>query len=83
MCKFADRASGHIYLRIESGTPVLIDRRGAEAAIADPDTLAGVRAVAPRALGGEARPAMRRAIPSRADGPGGPTLGQWGDAGRR
>jgi len=50
---FADQASGQIYLRIESGKPVAVDARLLETAIADPDTLAGVAAVAPAALRGE------------------------------
>jgi hypothetical protein len=77
--QFADQATGRIYLRIESGTPVLIDPKALESAIADPDTLAGVRAVAQSALGG-AVPAVEQA--RYLGGPGaalaGPTLGEWG-----
>jgi hypothetical protein len=50
---FANQASGQIYLRIESGMPVAVDASLLQAAIADPDTLAGVAAVAPGALRGE------------------------------
>ncbi len=49
---FADQASGRIYLQIESGIPVAVDAGELQAAIRDPDTLAGVCAVAPRALSG-------------------------------
>ena len=77
--QFADRASGRIYLRIESGTPVLIDAKALESAIADPDTLAGVRAVAPSALGGEV-PVVEQAryLCGPGAAPAGPTLGEWG-----
>ena len=77
--QFADRASGRIYLRIESGTPVLIDPKALESAIADPDTLAGVRAVAPSALGGGV-PAVEQAryLGGPGAAPAAPTLGEWG-----
>ena len=81
---FADQKSGHIYLKMISGSPVMVDGAAMQAAIRDPDTLAGVRAVAPRALGGEAAgPAMRPQYLRGRDGAAVPTLGQWGDAGRR
>src|ERR1700723_1948238 len=50
---FADQATGRIYLRIESGVPVSMDGPAFRSAITDPDTLSGVRAVAPGALRGE------------------------------
>jgi hypothetical protein len=75
---FADQATGRIYLRIESGTPVLMDSTVLESAMSDPDTLSGVSAVAPGALRGEVAdascPQYLRA------GRGAPTLGQWGTA---
>src|SRR5882724_9255456 len=49
---FADQATGRIYLRIESGTPVWMDGTPMRSAISDPDTLSGIRAVAPSALAG-------------------------------
>src|SRR5260370_29737779 len=47
---FADRATGRIYLRIESRTPVWMDGTLLQSAISDPDTLTGIRAVAPSTL---------------------------------
>jgi hypothetical protein len=66
-------------LRIKSGTPVLIDPQALESAIADPDTLAGVRAVAPSALDGVV-PAVEQAryLGGPGAAPAGPTLGEWG-----
>jgi len=77
---FADQASGRIYLRIESGAPVWLDAAGIQAAIRDADTLAGVRAVAPRALSGAVTSAERPAHPSGGSGNALPTLGVWGGA---
>ena len=78
---FADRTSGRIYLRLVDGSPVWADREALEAATANPDTLAGLKAAAPAAFD--------RALPS----PEGPrhvrgfagaerihTLGAWGPA---
>jgi hypothetical protein len=76
---FADQATGRIYLRIGSGTPVWRDGTQMQSAIADPDTLSAVKAVAPRALGGEVPEAGG---PQYLRGQGGagaaPTLGRWG-----
>jgi hypothetical protein len=82
---FADQGSGRVYLKVISGTPVMVDGEAMQAALRDPDTLAGIRAVAPRALGGEAAgPAMGPQYLRGHDGAAAvPTLGQWGDAGRR
>ncbi len=76
---FADQASGRIYLRIESGVPVSVDPVALEAAIRDLDTLAGVRAVAPRALSGGV-PSAGQPQDLRAIGRDGSrlTLGVWG-----
>jgi hypothetical protein len=83
---FADQASGRIYLTIEGGKPVIQDPVPFQAALLDADTLAGVRAVAPRALGGDVAPADRPRYLRRYDRGGGgngsnatPTLGAWGD----
>jgi hypothetical protein len=76
---FADRATGRIYLRIGSGTPVWRDGTLMQSAIADPDTFSAVKAVAPGALCGEVPEAGG---PQYLRGQGGagpvPTLGQWG-----
>jgi hypothetical protein len=84
---FADQASGRIYLTIERGNPVLKDPVPFQAAVLDSDTLAGVRAVAPRALGGDVATADRPGYLRRYDrgGPNEgssatPTLGAWGDS---
>lgn len=76
---FADQSSGRVYLRIESGIPVSVDPVVLEAAIRDLDTLAGVRAVAPRALSGGVA-AAERPLDLRAAGGDGSrlTLGVWG-----
>jgi len=68
------RRSGNraIYLRIESGTPVWMDGTLIRFAVSDPDTLTGIRTVAPGALCGavpegtapqslQAKPRPRRA----------------------
>ncbi len=82
---FADQATGRIYLHIESGVPVSMDGAAFQSAIADPDTLSGIRAVAPGALRGDVPQAGRAprypARPAAAAGAA-PTLGQWGDADR-
>jgi hypothetical protein len=77
---FADPATGRIYLRIESQTPVSMDGSLLQSAISDPDTLHSLKMLAPSALRGD--------VPD-AGGPrylGGenvaPTLGQWGTASR-
>ncbi|HEY1313537.1 MAG TPA: hypothetical protein VGE92_06660 [Steroidobacteraceae bacterium] len=76
---FADRDSGRIYLRMESGKAVWADQAELQAAVADPDTRCGIMSVAGAALQGDL-----------AQAPGGPrlldgeqagharTLGQWG-----
>jgi len=80
---FADQATGRIYLRIDSGTPVLIDREAMQMAASDPCTHAALRAVLASAFDG-ATPAADR--PQYLDGskatPPVFTLGQWGTAAR-
>jgi hypothetical protein len=81
---FAEQATGRIYLRIESGTPVWMDAALLQAAIADPDTLSGLEAVAPGALRGETAPAAGPQYLYDEEGAGGArTLGSWGAAGKR
>jgi hypothetical protein len=76
---FADQTTGRIYLRIESGTPVLMDSAVLESATSDPDTLSGVSAVAPSALRGEVADASSpQFLRGGGAGRGAPTLGQWG-----
>jgi hypothetical protein len=80
---FADQATGRIYLRIEAGTPVWMDGLLLQSAIEDPDTLCGLRAVAPGALHGEVADAAVSHHVFDEEGRPGPTLGQWGPASRR
>jgi hypothetical protein len=76
---FAEKDSGQVYLRIERGQPVQMERAAFEKAIQSPDTLAAIRAVAPDALGGNVPDAVRLEHLSPKAGPGRPpTLGQWG-----
>ena len=80
---FADQATGRIYLRIESGVPVSMDGPAFRSAITDPDTLSGVRAVAPGALRGEvANSGGAQYLPGEGAAGAAPTLGQWGGAAR-
>jgi len=79
---FADQASGRIYLRMQSGAPVAMDAAAFAAAISDPDTLAGMRAVAAGAFRGEVTATDEIEYLGAAAGGGAlPTLGHWG-AGR-
>jgi hypothetical protein len=76
---FADQATGRIYLRIESGTPVWMDSTVLKSAMSDPDTLSGMSAVAPGALRGEVADApCPKYLRGEGAGRGAPTLGQWG-----
>jgi hypothetical protein len=76
---FADQATGRIYLRIESGRPVWRDGTLIQSVMTDPDTLSGVRAVAPSALCGEVPEAGGpQYLRGRGGAGAGPTLGQWG-----
>jgi hypothetical protein len=71
---FAARDSGRIYARTESGRLAWIDAEALARAIADPETRAGILAVAPEALG-PAVPARSGESVRAADFH---TLGQWG-----
>jgi len=76
---FADRDSGRVYLRIESGMPILKDRAAFELAVLAPDALAAMRAVAPEALTDKVPTAQQAQYLQTQDGVGSPrTLGQWG-----
>jgi hypothetical protein len=75
---FAEQGSGKIYLRIERGHPVQMERAAFDEAAKNPDTLAAIRAVAPDALSGKLPEAPQAAYLAK-DVPGlPPTLGQWG-----
>jgi hypothetical protein len=75
---FAEQGSGKIYLRIERGQPVELERAAFDEAAKNPDTLAAIRAVAPDALSGKLPEAPQAAHLAK-DVPGlPPTLGQWG-----
>jgi hypothetical protein len=78
---FAEQATGRIYLRMVSGRPAAADRELLQRAIADDDTLAGVRAVAPAALDGELPRPDQAEFVQRASGTREATLGHWGTPG--
>jgi hypothetical protein len=81
---FADQASGRVYLRIERGTPIQQDAAAFDMAARTPDTLAGIRAVAPDALNGKVPDAQQVQYLRAQDGANPlPSLGQWGAALRR
>jgi hypothetical protein len=76
---FADQASGRIYLRIESGTPIVKDPAAFARAASAPDTLAAIRAIAPGALNGTVPDAQQAQYLRAQDAARElPTLGQWG-----
>jgi hypothetical protein len=79
---FADQSSGKIYLRIKEGTAVSADPAGLRSALANANTLAGVRAVAQSAIGGQI-PASPAAEYLRETSGGLQTLGQWGEKPQR
>ena len=78
---FADWNSGRIYLRTEHGKHVWSDPPALAAALADPQTRAGLQAVAPLALAGESvsgtTPPAARTL---TDLERVHTLGNWGNA---
>jgi hypothetical protein len=77
---FAEQATGRVYLRIVSGAAVSADRGLLQALVADADTLAGVRTVAPGALeAGLPQPHQAEYL-HRPGAPRAPTLGQWGQS---
>jgi hypothetical protein len=78
---FADQTSGRIYLRIESGVPVWLDRTLLQTAISDRDTLSGLSVVAPGALRGEIPGTAEPQYLCGEDGGPAPTLGSWGRVG--
>ncbi len=77
---FASQASGRIYLKIEAGNPVWMDRAPLQSALLDPDTRVGIRAVVRDVLDGNI-PAADRPQYLRHHGRGtaeAATLGVWG-----
>ena len=85
---FVDQASGRIYLRMEYGVAVSVDPLALQEAVRESDTKAGIGAVAPDALGGDAaafaRPlGLKLEHGAANDGSGAmPTLGVWGYSGQ-
>jgi hypothetical protein len=76
---FAAQDTGRVYLRIESGRPIAKDYAAFKTAILNPDTLAGIQAVAGDALGGKLPIAEGIEQLLTAGGRSSlPTLGQWG-----
>jgi len=79
---FADQDTGRIYLRVVSGKPVWADREALERAASNPDTRAGVLAVAPaafdRTLPAPDRPTYLSEITGANQAR---TLGRWGTSG--
>jgi len=79
---FADQATGRIYARLVDGKPLWVDRDMLAPAVADPDTRAGLLAVAPSLFDAALPQPDRPAHLQQARGEGRiPTLGRWGDAG--
>lgn len=76
---FADRASGRIWLRCEQGRAMWADAAGLARALTDPETRAGIAAVAPQALQPGALPAAPAAQPDLTGSERLHTLGQWGE----
>jgi len=77
---FADHTSGRIYLRIENGKSAWLDPEALAAAITDPETRAGIAAVAPQVLNGGTAPAAARTLQDRISREHIHTLGQWHSA---
>jgi hypothetical protein len=74
---FADRSSQRIWLRMEHGRPAWCDPEALAVAISDPETRAGISAIAPEAFGSNGLPqATGRILDSERMH----TLGNWGHA---
>lgn len=74
---FADRDTGRIWLRMEHGKPAWLDSAALAKAVADPETRAGIAAVAPEALNHSGLPEATARI---RDSERLHTLGNWGSA---
>jgi hypothetical protein len=76
---FADRATGRIYARLESGKPVWSDPEILGKALRDAETRSGILAAAPTVLAGaHASGATREVTPRFLQAERFHTLGQWG-----
>jgi hypothetical protein len=74
---FAEQDTGRIYLRIQSGAPIMVDREAFQRAAQDEGARAALHVVAPGIFEGEGR-AMDRPQYLRDFATAKPTLGQWG-----
>jgi len=77
---FADQASGRIYLSLQNGVPTSAARAALAAAAADPDTRAGLLAVAPGAFAQELPEEGEPRYVNADAGGRRQTLGAWGSA---
>jgi hypothetical protein len=78
---FAAQATGRIYVRLVDGKPVWVDRGMLAQASADPDTRAGLLAIAPSIFDATLPPPDRPMHLQQTIGDGRiPTLGRWGGA---
>jgi len=75
---FADRGTGRAYARIESGRLAWTEPEALRRALADPETRAGLAAVAPEALDGARPVSGPRLLAELAAADRPYTLGQWG-----
>ena len=76
---FADQTTGRVYLRLAAGAPVWADAEALATAMADPDTRAGLLAVAPAvATGTIPGPAQTTYLAAHLGADRIHTLGQWG-----
>ncbi len=76
---FVEQPTGRIYLRIEAGAPVWKDAAPLQQALADPDTRAGVAAVAADdRIAQTAQASSPRYLSSSEGGLQAATLGRWG-----
>jgi hypothetical protein len=76
---FAERGTGRIYARMDSGRLSWTDAKGLEEAKKDPETRAGLLAVAPEAITGAGQSGGDSAsAPGFLEAAGFHTLGRWG-----
>jgi hypothetical protein len=76
---FADQATGRVYLRLVSGSPVWLDPGLWSHVAADADVRAGLAAVAPGGLGREPAPGSSSTLGKLVAIEHGHTIGRWGD----
>ena len=80
---FADQATGHIYLRVDSAKAVWADREALAQAVSNPDTRAGLSNTVPAALDPALPgPDRRRHLTDAMGGRQPHTLGHWGATGQ-